>query len=161
MNAPCACDSRILWQGRESHCVCKRRDRRSCALVNFWARSVPALCSALRSAFASPSAFFNALRTKEPAISLSWSRLTFVKQGARTRMPARLRAAIASEMPDIGKIAACLREIRQAEARDAIQSFGKGIARALIRVSPGMIVRALRASCGFSKKLAIAQLLST
>ena len=76
-------------------------------------------------------------------------------------MPARLRAAIASEMPDIGKIAACLREIRQAEARDAIQSFGKGIARALIRVSPGMIVRALRASCGFSKKLAIAQLLST
>jgi len=42
----------------------------------------------------------NALRTKEPAISLSWLRLTFVKQGARTRMPARLRAAIASEMPD-------------------------------------------------------------
>ena len=85
----------------------------------------------------------------------------FVKQGARTRMPARLRAAIASEMPDIGKITACLREIRQAEARCAIQSSGKGSARALIRVSPGMIVRALRASCGFSKKLAIAQLLST
>ena len=76
-------------------------------------------------------------------------------------MPTSVRAAIASEVPDIGKIAASLRESRHAEARGAIQSFGEGSARALIRVSPGMIVRALRASCGFSKKLAIAQLLST